>query len=150
MLPARATLTKPTEQHLRINRRHRRIGVDIPCAAGLLGQDLAPARMRNLSIGGMKFECGQALIRSFLPPENRTPGMVEGVMLEIEFRLPDDAQGEALIRTTARLAHYERLAQDRFHVGLQFRDISDAIRLILDSYIDQCIAGADTAGQGAD
>jgi c-di-GMP-binding flagellar brake protein YcgR len=149
-LPARVTLTETTEQHLRINRRHRRIGVDIPCAAGLPGQDLAPARLRNLSIGGLKFECGQALIRQFLPQENRTPGMVEDVMLEVEFRLPDDAQGETPVKTRARLAHYERLAQDRFHVGLQFRDISDAIHRKLDAYIDQCIAAADAAEQGAD
>jgi len=143
-------LTETTEQHLRINRRHRRIGMDIPCAAGLPGQDLAPARLRNLSIGGMKFECGQALIRRFLPQENTTPGMVEDVMLEIEFRLPDDARGEALIRARARLSHYERLAQDRFHVGLQFRDISDGIHRKLNAYIDHCIAAADAAGQGAD
>lgn len=143
-------MTKPTEQHLRINRRHRRIGVDIPCSAGLPGQESAPARMRNLSIGGMKFECGLALIRRFLPQENRTPGMVDDVMLEIEFRLPCDAQGETLIRTRARLAHYERLAQDRFHVGLQFREISEAARQKLDTYIDQCIMAADATGQDAD
>lgn len=76
--------------------------------------------------------------------------MVEDVMLDVEFRLPDDAQGEALIMAKARLSHYERLAQDRFHVGLQFRDISDGIHRKLNAYIDRCIAALDAAGQGAD
>jgi hypothetical protein len=142
-------LTETTEQHLRINRRHRRIGVDIPCEVGLPGEEHAMARVRNLSIGGLKFECGLELISHFLPEENRTPGMVENVLLEIRFRLPVNGTGDTLIKTRARLAHYERLAQDRFHVGLQFRDISDGSLRELNAHIDRCIAAADAAEFGS-
>ena len=147
MLATRAALIDTTEQHLRINRCHRRIGMDIPCQAGLPGQALATARLHNLSLGGLKFECGLELIECFLPDEDRTPGMVEDVMLEVEFQLPANGQGGTLIKASARLAHYERLAQDRFHVGLQFTDISESTRRKLAAYIEQCIAAADAAEQ---
>jgi hypothetical protein len=142
-------LTETTEQHLRINRRHRRIDVDLPCEAGLPGQAASTARVRNLSSGGLKFECGLDLINHFLPGEDRTPGMVENVMLEVAFRLPVNGEEGTLIKAGARLAHYERLAQDRFHVGLQFRDIGEGDRRKLDAWIDRCIAAADDTEQSS-
>ena len=43
------------QKHLRIDRLYSRISTDIACQAGLPGGELTAARIRNLSVGGLKF-----------------------------------------------------------------------------------------------
>ena len=98
-----------------------------------------PVRILNLSIGGLKFSCGLQVINSILPEDQRTPGQIMDVEMDIAFEIP---QGEAPVlpvRTRARVVHSERLAQDEFHVGVQFMDLAEAISRPLESYITELL-----------
>jgi hypothetical protein len=133
---ARPSLNNATEQHLRINRRHRRVETDIPCEVGLPGERPGQARLLNLSLGGMKFQCGLQLINAIIPEEQRTPGTILDVVLDFHFEIGTDSRKASPVRGKARLVHYERLAQDRFHVGIEFLDLEHELQGRLDEYID--------------
>lgn len=133
-----------TEQHLRINRRHRRIEIELPCEAGLPGESLVAVQLLNLSAGGMKFQCGLQEINSLLPEEQRIPGMVSDVMLEVRLKLKTDGGRAAVVTGKVRLVHYERLAQDRFHVGVEFTGIDTAQQRKLEDFINDRIQAAET------
>jgi c-di-GMP-binding flagellar brake protein YcgR len=138
-------LNSTTEQHLRINRRHRRIEIELPCEAGLPGLSLVAVQLLNLSVGGMKFQCGLREINSLLPEEQRIPGMVSDVTLEVRLNLKSGGGRAVLVNGRVRLVHYERLAQDRFHVGVEFTDIDKAQQRKLEDYINDRIREAETA-----
>ena len=137
-------LNNTTEQHLRINRHHRRIETDISCEAGLPGESLASARVLNLSLGGLKFQCGLQLINALIPEEQRTPGTVIDVVLEICLRIKAGSQRATIIKEKAQLVHYERLAQDRFHVGVEFQSLDHTAKNKLDEYIDACLKASES------
>jgi len=90
----------------------------------------------NLSVGGLKFSCGRDTVHQILPKDQQTPGQVTGVMIEIQFDLKSPAQPPLSLNTRARVIHSERLAQDVFHVGLQFIHIDESDVLALKGYID--------------
>lgn len=125
-----------TEQHLRINRRHQRIEIELPCEVGLPGESQTAVRLLNLSDGGMKFECGLQQINQLLPEEQRTPGMVMDVVLDVHLKLASGNSRAPTVSGRARLAHYERLAQDRFHVGIEFVELDKAQQRKLEDYIN--------------
>ena len=134
-----------TEQHLRINRRYQRIEAGIPCEVGLPGEGHSAVSLLNLSVGGLKFECGLQQINDLLPEEQRTPGMVTDVVLEVRLRLHTGGTRTPVFTGTARLAHYERLAQDRFHVGVEFVDVDKAQRRKLEDYINEQPPGTESS-----
>lgn len=126
------------KQHFRIDRKHRRVAADIACEVGNeSGAGLLPVRILNLSIGGLKFRCGMQVIDSILPEDQRTPGQILDVELDIVFELPQAGDASPLsVRTHATIVHSERLAQDEFHVGVQFIDLEKSISESLESYIN--------------
>ena len=141
-----------TEQHLRINRRHQRIEIELPCEVGLPGESLTSVRLLNLSDGGMKFECGLQQINQLLPEEQRTPGMVMDVVLEVHLRLRSgDSSRVPTVSGKARLAHYERLAQDCFHVGIEFVELDKVQQRKLEDYINDNVGDTpDAISEAAD
>ena len=98
--------------------------------------ELQPARILNLSIGGLKFKCGMQVINSILPEDQRTPGQILDVEMDIAFDLPSLDETPVLpVRTRARVIHSERLAQDEFHVGVQFMELEESISGPIERYI---------------
>ena len=119
---------------------------------GLPGESLTSVRLLNLSDGGMKFECGLQQINQLLPEEQRTPGMVMDVILEVHLRLKSgDSSRVPTVSGKARLAHYERLAQDRFHVGIEFVELDRKQQRKLEDYINDTFDNPqDTLSETAD
>ncbi len=77
------------------------------------------------------------VINSILPEDQRTPGQILDVEMDIAFDLPPVDDTPALpVRTRARVVHSERLAQDEFHVGVQFMDLEQSISGPIESYIN--------------
>jgi hypothetical protein len=125
------------KQHFRIDRQHLRVATDMECEVG--GGDLLPARIRNLSIGGLKFSCGLQVINSILPEDQRTPGQILDVEMDVSFAIPRGDAPVLPVRTRAKVVHSERLAQDEFHVGVQFISLSDTAIGPLESYINELL-----------
>lgn len=120
----------------REKRQYLRLDTEIPCTVRLPGADILPAVIVNLSAGGLKFSCGRDTVHHILPRDQRTPGQVAGVVIEIQFELQLPAQPRLTLNATARVIHSERLAQDVFHVGVQFIHIDAATVATLEGYIE--------------
>jgi hypothetical protein len=101
----------------------------------LPGADILPAVIINLSAGGLKFSGGRDTVHHILPRDQRTPGQV-GIVIEIQFELQLPEQPRLAINVIARVIHSERLAQDVFHVGVQFINIDTAAVSMLKTYIE--------------
>jgi c-di-GMP-binding flagellar brake protein YcgR len=104
----------------REKRQHFRLNIELPCALRLPNGDTLTARILNLSAGGLMLRCGRDTLYRILPRDQRTPGQVTGVMTRISFDLQPPSLPPLSVDATARLIHSERLAQDVFHVGVQF------------------------------
>lgn len=128
-------VNRKKQQHLRINRRYLRIDADIPCEVGVPGEKRRSARILNLSAGGLKFSCDQETFHRIIPEDQRTPGPVLDVEIEIQFALQPGEHRETAFDTRASVVHSERLAQDLFHVGIQFSDLDNAVVERLEAYI---------------
>jgi hypothetical protein len=128
------------KQHFRIDRQHLRVATDMACEVGSDAcGGLLPVRILNLSIGGLKFSCGLQVINSILPEDQRTPGQILDVEMDVSFELPQGDAPVLPVRTRARVVHSERLAQDEFHVGVQFMDLAEAMTGSLESYINDLL-----------
>ena len=124
------------KQHLRIERKHLRINVDIHCMIGLPDDDLSDAQICDLSVGGLKFSCRQHTINNLLPENIRAPIPLTGVTLVIHFELQQPDQAAHPVKCEGRVVHFERLAQDNFHVGLQFTSIDTTTEEKLLAYLE--------------
>jgi hypothetical protein len=120
----------------REKRQYLRLDTEIPVTVRLPKGETLPAVIVNLSAGGLKFSCRRDTVHQILPKDQRTPGQVMGVMIEVQFDLQPPAQPRMSLNAMARVIHSERLAQDVFHVGVQFIRIEEADLAILKSYID--------------
>jgi c-di-GMP-binding flagellar brake protein YcgR len=107
-------------------RQHLRLETEIACTVRLPTGDAMSAKILNLSVGGLMFSCGRDTFHQLLPKDQRTPGQVTGVVIEIRFELQPPSQPLLSIDANARVIHSERLAQDVFHVGVQFINIDEA------------------------
>jgi c-di-GMP-binding flagellar brake protein YcgR len=58
------------------------------------------------------------------------------VYINIHFRLHAEDKHAATIKTSARVIHTERLAQDLFQVGLQFINLNQAATEKLETFIE--------------
>lgn len=129
------------KQHFWIDREHERISAEIPCQAGPVGGTRKPAVISNLSVGGLKFACNREVFNLLLPEDQRIPGQVSGVETDIHFQLHNPEREKPLdISTRARIMHTERLAQDRYTIGVQFIALRDAERGGIKSYIEAEVA----------
>lgn len=125
------------QQHFRSNRRHFRVRAELPCEVGLPDGTLSAAQILDISIGGLKFSCSHEIVNNIIPDGERTVGMIMDAGVDIQFKLSSDKESTAAIKTGARIIHSERIAQDVFHVGIQFNTLSnDAIRQ-LEAYLEE-------------
>jgi hypothetical protein len=58
------------------------------------------------------------------------------VEIDIQFTLPADGKRAAEIKTSAAIIHSERLAQNVFHVGIQFKSLNINARRQLETFIE--------------
>ena len=103
---------------------------------GLPGESLTTVRLLNLSVGGLKFECGLQQVNQLLPEEQRTPGMVMDVVLDVRLKLKTGGNRAPTVSGKGRLAHYERLAQDRFHVGIEYIELEKTQQRKLEDFVN--------------
>jgi hypothetical protein len=131
------------KQHFWIDREYERITTEISCQAGPLGGNRKTAVIINLSAGGLKFACNREVFNLLLPEDQRIPGQVIDVDIEIDFRLEYLGRENPLpVRTRARIVHTERLAQDRYTLGVQFIALGDAESRGIESYLQSLATGA--------
>lgn len=125
------------KQHFWIDRQYTRIATSLSCSVtGPAGQPAA-VEMLNLSAGGMKFSCSFMVFTGLLPENQRTPGLVQDVLIEVAFQLPRSGEEPLSIRSQASVIHTERLAQDCYHIGVQFLQPVDVDARAIEDYISQ-------------
>lgn len=124
------------KQHLRIERKHPRVDTEVNCVLGVPGRELSAALICDMSEGGLKFSCERQTIYNILPENKRTPGLINDVVVEIRFELqPPDLAAQA-IECKASLVHFERLAQDDFHVGIEFMQMDKTAKQELHTFLE--------------
>jgi hypothetical protein len=131
-------MDRGNQQHHWIERKYQRVGADLPCELCFPEDGSAPARILNLSAGGLKFSCGHDTFFRVLPEDQRTPGQVTGVEIGIRFQFQSGHQAPTSLQLNVRVVHTERLAQDKFHVGVMFIDLDESVARILENYIEEC------------
>ena len=124
------------QQHFRSNRRHRRICAALSCEIGQPGGKLFTAQILDISIGGLKFSCSHDTVNNIIPEGERTIGLIMDAGIDIQFKLPSDKKRTTAIKTSARIIHSERLAQDVFHVGVQFNTPNINALRQLETYVE--------------
>jgi len=129
-------LNKETRQHLRSDRKCFRVKAEIPCEVGSAGGEMKVALIHDLSCGGVKFSCNQHAVSNIFPDDQAPLGVVLDVYIEIHFRLHAEDKPAATIKTSARVIHTERLAQDLFQVGAQFINLNQAATKKLETFIE--------------
>lgn len=126
------------KQHFWIDRKDGRINTDLTCQVGLEQATPCTAQILNLSAGGLKFSCTQETILQLLPENQRTPGLVSDVVIELRFQLPLAGRKKpAPVQCSAGIIHSERLAQDIYHIGVQFLALSAAETKSLQAYLEE-------------
>jgi len=128
------------KQHFWIDREHVRITTRIPCQVGPVGGVKQGATIVNLSAGGLKFACTQAVFTLLLPEEQRIPGQVIDVDIGMHFQLQGADDDPVTIDTAARIIHTERLAQDNYTLGVQFTALNDADTRVIETFIEKFAA----------
>ena len=98
---------------------------------------MSAAQILDISIGGLKFSCSHEIVNNIIPDDERTVGLIMGAGVDIQFKLSSDKERAAAIKTEARIIHSERLAQDVFHVGIQFNTLSSNAIRQLEAYIEE-------------
>lgn len=137
-------VNKQNQLHLRIDRKHFRIDADLPCKVGPSDSNVAVARVLDLSIGGLKFSCDHATFVKIIPESQQALGLILGVEVVVHFTIKLQGKRAAAIKTRARVIHSERLAQDLFHVGIQFLDLEPTTASKLEKYIKELTTAART------
>ena len=128
----------------REKRQFFRVDTEIPGTVRLPKGEILPTTIVNLSVSGLKFSCGRDTVHQILPKDQQTPGQITGVMIEIQFDLQPLEQPQRSLNTRARVIHSERLAQDVFHVGIQFIHIDESDVMALKDYIDATLSQQQT------
>ena len=129
------------KQHLWIDRKYRRATVNIPCKVGKPAGGSSQATITNLSAGGLRITCNQETYERLLPEELRTPGMINGIPISISFAIDSqDRKHPYTLTARAQIIHSERLAQDTYHVGVQFEELEQTDDSRLAAYIDMALA----------
>ncbi|UCC55923.1 MAG: PilZ domain-containing protein [Gammaproteobacteria bacterium] len=142
-------MNRQKQQHLRIDRKHLRSRTDFPCQVGPSDSKLSAARVLDLSIGGLKFSCNHATIKRIMPNDQQSLGMILGVEIVVHFNIKLEGKRAAAIRAPARVIHSERLAQDLFHIGIQFLGLDANTSSKLEAYIGDLMATQDPGSGSA-
>ena len=129
-------LNKEDRQHLRSDRRYFRVKTEIPCEVGPADGVMKVALIRDLSSGGVKFSCNQHVVNNIFPDDQAPLGVVLDAFVEIHFRLLPEDSRTAEIKTSARVIHTERLAQDLYQVGVEFINLDQAATKKLEDFIE--------------
>ena len=129
-------LNKETRQHLRSDRKYFRVKAEIPCEVGPAGGEMNVALIHDLSCGGVKFSCNQHAVSNIFPDDQAPLGVVLDAYIEIHFRLHAEDKRAATIKTSARVIHTERLAQDLFQVGVEFINLNQAATIKLETFLE--------------
>jgi hypothetical protein len=124
------------KQHLWIKRKHPRFKADIHCVVGLPNSDLSDGQIHDLSVDGLRFGCARHTIHNILPENRRTPGPVMDIVVEIHFELQLPNLTAQAVKCKATLVHFERLAQDEFHVGVQFINMNKTATKALEAFLE--------------
>ncbi|MDH5513846.1 MAG: PilZ domain-containing protein [Gammaproteobacteria bacterium] len=132
------------KQHFAIDRKHERIKTSIPCRLGLPGAQLHDATIINLSVGGLKVECDLATYTAIIPAEQHTPGQVADVSVCIKFSLHPTNRRAMNMDLNSLVIHTERLAQDTYHIGIQFSELRKTDYNRLESHIEEVIAASES------
>lgn len=133
-------VNRQKQQHLRIDRKHFRVATTIPCKVGPSDSRIAAAQVLDLSIGGLKFSCDQATIKRIIPSNQQALGLILGVEVVIHFTIKLKGKRATAVKTPARVIHSERLAQNLFHIGIQFLGLDLATVEKLEAYIEELMA----------
>jgi hypothetical protein len=131
------------KQHFAIDRKHNRIDTEIPCRIGLQGDCMYDATVLNLSVGGLKLVCNHATYTSIIPADQLIPGQVSDVRLTVKFSLSPISRRAMNLQLDGMVTHSERLAQDSYHIGIQFTGMLKTDINRLEDYIDGIIATRD-------
>lgn len=123
------------KQHFALDRKNDRISTEIPCRLGLPGEREYQGTVINLSAGGLRLDCNLETYEAIIPAEQRTPGQVIDVHVEIKFVLQPVNQPSVDMQIGAMVIHSERLAQDNFHIGIQYKGISKSDLNLLEEYV---------------
>ena len=126
------------KQPLWIKRKHPRVKTDIHCEVGLPNNDLSDGQILDLSVDGLKFGCARHTIHNILPENRRTPGPVMDIVIEIHFELQLPDLTAQAVKCKATLIHFERLAQENYHVGVQFINMNNtALEAFLETALEK-------------
>lgn len=136
-------VNKQDQLHLRIDRKHFRIEADLPCKVGPSDSNVAAARVLDLSIGGLKFSCDHAAFKKIIPESQQALGLILGVEVVVHLTIKLQGQPATAIKTRARVIHSERLAQELFHVGIQFLGLEPTTASNLKTYIEELTPAAE-------
>jgi len=131
------------KQHFAIDRKHERIELSLPCRLGMPGSKQHAATILNLSLGGLKFSCDRQTFMAIIPEEQHTPGQIADVRISVKFTLRPAARRAMNMDLSAMIVHTERLAQDVYHVGIQFTDLRKTDLNRLDDYIEEVQAAGE-------
>lgn len=128
------------KQHFALDRKHERIDTEIPCRLGLPGARQFDGTIINLSAGGLRLACNLETYEAIIPAEQRTPGQVIDLTVEVKFSLQSVEGTVVDLQLTAQVIHSERLAQDSFHIGIQFTDMRKSDINLIEDHINAAIA----------
>ena len=67
------------------------------------------------------------------------PGQVAGITIGICLQFPSGNAPQTMQRVKVSVVHTERLAQDKYHVGVQFIDLDKASARALENYVEKCM-----------
>ena len=128
------------KQHFALDRKHDRIATEIPCRLGLPDAEQYQGTIINLSAGGLRLACDLNTYQAIIPEEQRTPGQVIDVHIDIQFAVQPLDQPAVDLQLRALVIHSERLAQDSFHIGIQYEQISKSDYNLLEEHIQAVLA----------
>jgi hypothetical protein len=131
------------KQHFAIDRKNNRIDTEIPCRFGVPGGQQYDATILNLSAGGLKLECNHATYIAIIPDNQRVPGQVSDVRVTVKFSLRPISRRSMNLQLEAMIVHSERLAQDSYHIGIQFTNMRKTDTNRIEDHIEEALAARD-------
>ena len=113
--------------------------MDIPAELRTPDGQTITAMVTDISRTGLGISCNRETAFCLLPEDQRTPGQVIDVELDIQLLLPFATEPARPIEAHCRLVHTRRLAQDDYQIGMQFIDLSNEIDSDLVRFVAECI-----------
>ncbi len=102
---------------------------------------MLPATALDMSLDGLQIECDHKTQQQIIQAnEKQAPG--QPIEMNVQVRLPVTKHSNTRMEMRCRLVIARRLAQDKYHLGLNYLQVKDADKLItfLDKQQDKIIA----------